>query len=414
MMDDWKESWTSSTERFNGQLDCEDGSRISSKKGTGKRLWKKVKYQLVEYHSLPGYLRDNEYILGHYRSEWPLKQVFLSIFYIHNETLNVWTHLIGFFIFLSLTVYTAMKVPKVMDLHSVQQLSSLLRNTDLRKVHKEYLNLPSLPNMADFHRLREELKTSLASIDFIPSVSGWQILELLTNCVSKRFSASKTQDECLLNVKSDLVNGVAPLVIQPITRWPFFAFLGGAMFCLLASSTCHLLACYSERLAYIMLRLDYAGIAALISTSAYPLVYYSFMCNPVICYVYMGFITVLGVATIIFSLLPIFQKPHFRSTRASLFFGMGFSGVAPIIHKLILYKNQPEALQTTWYELLMGAFYGIGALIYALRIPERWKPGKFDIAGHSHQLFHILVVAGAYTHYRAGLVYLRWRDTVGC
>lgn len=91
MMDDWKESWTSSTERFDGQLDCEDGSRISSKKGTGKRLWKKVKCQLVEYHSLPGYLRDNEYILGHYRSEWPLKQVFLSIFYIHNETLNVWT-----------------------------------------------------------------------------------------------------------------------------------------------------------------------------------------------------------------------------------------------------------------------------------------------------------------------------------
>ncbi|MBA0801957.1 hypothetical protein Gohar_012293, partial [Gossypium harknessii] len=34
--------------------------------GTGKRLWEKVKYQLVEYHSLPGFLRDNEYILGHY------------------------------------------------------------------------------------------------------------------------------------------------------------------------------------------------------------------------------------------------------------------------------------------------------------------------------------------------------------
>lgn len=61
------------------------------KEGKGKRLWKKVKYQLVEYHSLPGYLRDNEYIIGHYRSEWPLKQAFLSVFTIHNETLNVWT-----------------------------------------------------------------------------------------------------------------------------------------------------------------------------------------------------------------------------------------------------------------------------------------------------------------------------------
>lgn len=69
----------------------ENGCASSSKGSKGKRLWKKVKYQLVEYHSLPGYLRDNEYILGHYRSEWPLKQVLLSIFSIHNETLNVWT-----------------------------------------------------------------------------------------------------------------------------------------------------------------------------------------------------------------------------------------------------------------------------------------------------------------------------------
>lgn len=56
-----------------------------------KRLWKKVKYQLVEYHALPEYLRDNEYILRYYRPEWPIKQVLLSMFTIHNETLNVWT-----------------------------------------------------------------------------------------------------------------------------------------------------------------------------------------------------------------------------------------------------------------------------------------------------------------------------------
>lgn len=69
----------------------ENHCSCSAGEGKGKRLWKKVKYQLVEYHSLPGYLRDNEYILGHYRSEWPMKQVLLSIFTIHNETLNVWT-----------------------------------------------------------------------------------------------------------------------------------------------------------------------------------------------------------------------------------------------------------------------------------------------------------------------------------
>lgn len=75
----------------NHDSDYEDEKRVSSIKGKGRRLWKKVKYQLVEYHALPGYLRDNEYIVGHYRAEWPLRQTLFSIFSIHNETLNVWT-----------------------------------------------------------------------------------------------------------------------------------------------------------------------------------------------------------------------------------------------------------------------------------------------------------------------------------
>ncbi|KAK9112037.1 hypothetical protein Scep_019556 [Stephania cephalantha] len=388
----------------NRGMDCEEGS----KEGKGKRLWKKVKYQLVEYHSLPGYLKDNEYILGYYRSEWPLKHIFLSIFTIHNETLNVWTHLIGFFLFLALTVYTAMKIPKVVDLHSLQHFPDILKRADLHKLQYELLTcLPSMPNMPDLHRLHEDFKTSLPSC--------WHVLELLNNCLPERFSSGNHTDACVLRgLKEDVANMIAPLLLRPITRWPFFAFLGGAMFCLLASSTCHLLSCHSQRLSYIMLRLDYAGIAALISTSFYPPVYYSFMCNPFFCNLYLGFITILGIATVVVSLFPVFQNPEFRNIRASLFFSMGLSGVAPILHKLILFRHRPEALHTTGYELLMGVFYGLGALVYATRIPERWKPGKFDIAGHSHQLFHVLVVAGAYTHYRAGLVYLNWRDLQGC
>ncbi|XP_044470245.1 heptahelical transmembrane protein 4-like [Mangifera indica] len=388
----------------------------SLKEGKGRRLWKKVKYQLVEYHSLPGYLRDNEYIVGHYRSEWPLKQILFSIFTIHNETLNVWTHLIGFFIFLALTIYTAMKVPRVVDLHSLQHIPEVLKNTDLHKLRLELSTcLPSLPNMPNLHKLREELKTTLPSMDLLPSLSGWHVMEHLYNCLPERFFHGNNTEVCVLRtVKEDVANIIAPLMVRPITRWPFFAFMGGAMFCLLSSSICHLFSCHSERLSYIMLRLDYAGIAALISTSFYPPVYYSFMCSPLFCNLYMGFITILGIATVLFSLLPVFQNPEFRSIRASLFFGMGLSGVAPILHKLILFWHQPEALHTTGYEILMGVLYGVGALVYATRIPERWMPGKFDIAGHSHQLFHILVVAGAYTHYRAGLVYLKWRDMEGC
>ncbi|KAL5559190.1 hypothetical protein UlMin_035401 [Ulmus minor] len=361
------------------QFGCENGRK-------GKRVWKKGKYQLVEYHSLPMFQRDNEFILRYYRSGWPLKQVLLSVFSIHNETLNIWTHLMGFFLFLCLTLYTVTKAPNLMSLNSLKSFPELIRRAELQRIPAELLDcLRKLPSMSD----------------------------LLTNCSPKQFSSAR-HGNTIMNGLNDIANMVAPLMVRSIPRWPFFAFLGGAMFCLLASSTCHLLGCHSERLSYIMLKIDYLGIAVLITTSFYPSVYYSFMCNPFFRNFYLAYITIIGITIITLTLLPFFHKPEFRSFRASLFFGMGISAAAPVLHKLVLYGNQKEAVLTTGYEVLMGVLYGLGALIYALRIPERWRPGKFDIAGHSHQLFHVLVVAGAYTHYRTGLVYLKWRDLQGC
>lgn len=54
-----------------------------------------------------------------------------------------------------------------------------------------------------------------------------------------------------------------------------------------------------------------------------------------------------------------------------------------------------------------------GAITYACRIPERWYPGKFDIAGHSHQLWHTAVVLAAWVHYLAIMILLQWRDAAG-
>lgn len=63
---------------------------------------------LLHWNEVPLWLQDNHYILAYYRpaSNSYLKS-FQSLFYLHNESVNIHTHLLGAFLFLfmSFTVY---------------------------------------------------------------------------------------------------------------------------------------------------------------------------------------------------------------------------------------------------------------------------------------------------------------------
>lgn len=82
-----------------------------------------------------------------------------------------------------------------------------------------------------------------------------------------------------------------------------------------------------------------------------------------------------------------------------MFVAMGGSAVIPVLHGLKLYGRVAldERIGLSWV-LLEGALYISGAAIYAARIPEKWSPGRYDLYGSSHQIFHFLVVAAAGAH----------------
>ena len=63
--------------------------------------------------------------------------------------------------------------------------------------------------------------------------------------------------------------------------------------------------------------------------------------------------------------------------------------------------------------LTADAMMQLGAAIFALRVPERWNPGAFDLWFSSHQLFHLCVVTAALVHYRGVHTLLAWRDATG-
>jgi len=84
---------------------CETPSELSSSlsdktadcacEGEADKPWK-----LVHYSSLPQWLADNEYLIfGHRPPLNSYSQCFNSVFRIHTETGNIWTHLIGCAVF---------------------------------------------------------------------------------------------------------------------------------------------------------------------------------------------------------------------------------------------------------------------------------------------------------------------------
>lgn len=63
-----------------------------------------------------------------------------------------------------------------------------------------------------------------------------------------------------------------------------------------------------------------------------------------------------------------------------VFIALGLSGVIPALHYCITdgFYNAIHYASMGWL-VLMAVLYIVGAIIYAVRIPERFFPGKFDI-----------------------------------
>ncbi|KAI8144154.1 hemolysin-III related-domain-containing protein [Fennellomyces sp. T-0311] len=62
--------------------------------------------RLLQFHELPKEWQENEYVLSGYRFCKSTRQCLKSIFKLHNETLNIWSHLVGFVCMAFLSVFS--------------------------------------------------------------------------------------------------------------------------------------------------------------------------------------------------------------------------------------------------------------------------------------------------------------------
>ncbi|XP_023175685.1 adiponectin receptor protein isoform X2 [Drosophila hydei] len=278
-------------------------------------VWE-ASWKVCHYRNLPKWLQDNDFLHRGHRPPLPsFRACFKSIFRVHTETGNIWTHLLGCIAFIGVALY--------------------------------FVSRPTVE-------------------------------------------------------------------IQFQEKLVFGAFFMGAIICLGFSFAFHTLSCHSVEIGRLFSKLDYCGIALLIMGSFVPWLYYGFYCHYQPKVIYLSVVCVLGCLSIIVSLWDKFSEPALRPLRAGVFMSFGLSGVIPAIHYSIMegWLSQISRASLGWL-ILMGLLYILGALLYALRVPERWFPGKFDIWFQSHQIFHVLVIAAAFVHYHGISEMAMYRVTVG-
>ena len=75
-----------------------------------------------------------------------------------------------------------------MIVDSVKHLPDVIGKADLKRIHEELLKcLPSLPDIPNLHKFKNELSTSFHSLNF-SSLSGWNVMEHVTKCLLEHFS----------------------------------------------------------------------------------------------------------------------------------------------------------------------------------------------------------------------------------
>ena len=400
---------------------------------------------LTTWDFAPEHIKDNQFILRGYRAGHNFKTSIMSMFRIHNETGNIWTHLIGFIIFICLTVATFYIRPaplrlgsealaalenKLVSLGNYTSLYDLVASAEAWEKSVRQYGSDRLDVIEN--KLRSIKQHNLGEVSALADTLGASIRRYGASGIAELAHLENRLEERLVSIGSDLssfgseavrdieaafhralASTLDPDSKWPVSRWPMYVFTAGAMICLLTSSVCHVFGCCAAHIASVMWRFDYAGIAVLIVASFFPPVYYGFLCRPGLRAGYLLITSLLGASTLGVTLLERFQDPAGHAYRAALFVGLGLWGIVPITHGLMVNAGAAEVLSAMRLDILMGAIYIFGAVLYATKIPERWKPGAFDVAFHSHQLFHIAVVIAAVVHYQASYTMMHWRDATG-
>ena len=362
-----------------------------------------------KYEEAPKYLQDNEYIRNGYliNCNYSIKKILKSLFKFSNETVNIWSHLLGTLLAIILIFYTGFFINQKNKL-----ISTKIKNiSNSAKNFLNFLNNINSEEISIINLISKKFKLFIKNIPSKKSLTNY--VYSFFNDYEKSFSnkINNNNIEIINNLKLNYnicKNNILEYLNtyktenKHLPRWPLFIMLSAGIICLGFSFTFHLFGVYSEKIYKILSKLDYGGILFLIAGSCYPPYYFFYYCEPTFQKIYLSFITIFSICVFVYSLTPSFTNPNYRKIRGIIFLTIGISTAFPILHLAFFgkstvdgFKKQPKLFY--WY--FGGISYVLGGLIYTLRVPEKYIKNKFDYLGASHQFLHCFVVLGFILHY---------------
>ncbi|GAA47329.1 Membrane progestin receptor gamma [Clonorchis sinensis] len=200
---------------------------------------------------------------------------------------------------------------------------------------------------------------------------------------------------------------------------PFLLIYLATTFLFLLTSACaHTFSCFSSCARHVCFFFDYAGIT--LYSCGCAVGYYAYtlpseLMTPSsyigadLCDVYLFLSVFLCIWTTHLSGATRFWRPTFgrKVVRLGAFVIIWLYLAIPVLWRIsrCAYPGQDAGeCRSTYYWTLQFLSAVSAGILYVSHFPERWFPGKFDIFGHSHQIFHIFGASGAFNQYRALLV----------
>jgi adiponectin receptor len=268
-----------------------------------------------EARKLHPWLVYNEFILKGYRINYhSYKILFKSLGQCHNETTNVWSHLLGVVLFICFLLFVisraagaavfespAAEAPRTNWRFDLALSETLEEKCEWLRGQSPNLLWSDVSKIVDrMKKLEIELQTpaahgaqGLEGVLGSASLVSWRVEGELRavreslDCARRLASLSGEQQK-LGSVFSSVVRNLAFEASESLEKWPLFVFIGCAICCFAASSVMHLLWVRSLKVCNLTHNIDLSGISLMIFGSAFGILYYVFKCERLAYWFYLA------------------------------------------------------------------------------------------------------------------------------